>query len=97
MTDGEGVHPCRVGDLPPQCAAMCRSNVTVQELAVKAILERDREAAFHALALDPSVGAVLTLKQARRMFDEMWEAEGALLDYYLSAAGHGRGRVRRTA
>ena len=82
MTDRLGIHPCTVGDLPPQCASMCRSNIAVQELVVKAVLERDRNAAFQAVALDPSVGAVLTLKQVRKMFEEMWKAEGVLLDYY---------------
>ena len=75
MTDRQGVHPCAVGRLPEQCAALCQSNVSVQELTVKAILERSRDAAYHAVLLDPSVGAVLTLKEARKMFDEMWEAE----------------------
>ena len=54
----------------------------MQELTVKAILERSRDAAYHAVLLDPSVGAVLSLKEARRMFEEMWAAEGKLLDYY---------------
>ncbi|MBN1675618.1 MAG: alpha-galactosidase [Kiritimatiellae bacterium] len=90
LTDREGVHPCQVGDLPPPCAAMCRANVAVQELTVKAILERDRNAAYHAVLLDPSVGAVLTLKQARRMFEEMWRREGSLLDAYKT-------RLRRSA
>jgi len=82
LTDRQGVHPCAVGALPPQCAALCRANIAVQELTVKAILERDREAAYHAVLVDPSVGAVLSLKKARKMFDEMWTSEGALLDYY---------------
>ena len=82
LTDRRGVHPCAVGELPAQCAALCRSNVSVQELTVKAILERSRDAAYHAVLLDPSAGAVLNLKQARAMFDEMWAAEGELLAYY---------------
>ncbi|OGV63705.1 MAG: hypothetical protein A3K19_17075 [Lentisphaerae bacterium RIFOXYB12_FULL_65_16] len=82
MTDHEGVHPCAVGELPPQCAALCRSNVAVQELTVKAVLERDLDAAFHAVALDPATAAVLSLKQIRKMFDEMCAAEGDLLAAY---------------
>src|SRR3569833_997301 len=57
----EGVHPCHVGKLPPQCAALNMTNIAVQELAVKAALERDREAAFHAVALDPLTASVLPL------------------------------------
>jgi alpha-galactosidase len=82
VADAEGVHPRRVGALPPQCAALNRSNVAVQELAVQAALERDREAAFHAVALDPLTAAVVPLPEIREMFEEMWEAEGELLDYF---------------
>jgi len=82
LADGQGVHPCRVGALPEQCAALCGSNVNAQTLTVKAILERNREAAFHALLVDPITAAGLSMKEARAMFEEMWEAEGALLEYY---------------
>jgi alpha-galactosidase len=81
LVDREGVHPCYVGALPPQCASLNRSNVAVQELAVRAVLERDREAAFHAVALDPLTAAVLPLHKIREMFEEMWAAEGPLLAY----------------
>ncbi len=83
MADKEGVHPCRVGDLPEQCAALCRTNVNVQALTAKAILDRDREAAFHALLLDPITAAACSMDQIRGMFEEMWAAEASLLDYYI--------------
>lgn len=82
MADRAGIHPCYVGNLPTQLAALCRSNVAVQQLAVEAFLERDREKAFHACALDPLTAAVLTLDQIREMFDELWEAEKELLAYF---------------
>lgn len=82
LTDADGVHPCYVGDLPAQCAALCRTNVNVQEMAVKAVQQRSREAALQAVLLDPSVGAVCSLSRAKAMFDEMWEAEGELLADY---------------
>jgi len=82
MVDGRGVHPCYVGDLPPQLAALNRSNIAVHELAVKAVLERDREAAFHACALDPLTSAILPLSKIRQMFEELWEAEKDLLLWF---------------
>jgi len=82
LTDGQGVHPCRIPSLPAACASLCRTNVNVQELAVKAAMENDREAAFHAVALDPLTAATLSLDKAREMFEELWEAEGDLLAYY---------------
>ena len=74
LVDGLGVHPCYVGDLPPQLAALCRSNIAVQELAVKAALEGDREALFQAVALDPLTASLLSLEQIARLTDEMFNA-----------------------
>lgn len=58
------------------------SNVAVQELAVPALLERDKEATFHACALDPLTAAVVSLPEIRAMFEELWAAEGDLLAYF---------------
>lgn len=74
LVDRLGVHPCYVGDLPPQLAALCRSNIAVQELAVKAAVEGDRDALYHAVALDPLTASVLPLSEIRRMTDELFEA-----------------------
>lgn len=82
MVDAQGVYPCWVGALPPQLAAIDRSNVAVQELAVKAVMEKDREAAFHACALDPLAASILPLDQIRSMFEELWEAEKELLLWF---------------
>lgn len=71
-----------VGDLPLVCAALNRTNIIFQEMVVNAIRQRSREAAYHALLLDPSTQAVLAVKRIREMFDEMWEAEGELLASY---------------
>jgi alpha-galactosidase len=72
--DGLGVHPCYVGDLPPQLAALCRSNIAVQELAVKAALEGDRTALYQAVALDPLTATLLSLPEIERLTDEMFNA-----------------------
>ena len=82
MVDAQGVHPCYVGDLPPQCAAINRSNIAVHELTARAVLDRDRQAAFHAVALDPLTAAVLPLHKIREMFEEMWAAEKHLLTWF---------------
>ena len=82
LVDARGVHPCYVGALPPQLAALNRSNIAVQELAVRAVLDRDREAAFHACALDPLTAAVLPLHKIRALFDELWAAEEPLLKWF---------------
>ncbi len=80
--DGLGVHPMTVGELPSQLAALIRSNIAVQELAVTAVLEGSREAAKHAVMLDPLTAAVLSLADIEAMFDEMWAAHGEQLAAY---------------
>lgn len=82
LVDHQGVQPCYAGPLPVQLAALNQTNIVVQELAVRAALDRDREAAFHACALDPLTRSVCSLDQTRAMFDELWEAEGDLLAYF---------------
>ncbi|GIV18965.1 MAG: alpha-glucosidase/alpha-galactosidase [Armatimonadota bacterium] len=75
LVDRNGVQPVAFGDLPPQCAAINRQSIHVQELAVLAALNRDRSLVYQAVAMDPLTGALLTLPQIRRMVDEMFEAE----------------------
>jgi alpha-galactosidase len=79
---GEEITPHPVGDLPLPCAAMCRSNITFQELVVHAIRRRSRQAARQALLFDPATQAVLSVKRIGQLFDEMWEAEAHLLRAY---------------
>jgi len=69
--DKMGIYPTRVGDLPPQCAALNQTNVTVQGLAMRAALTGDPELAFAACALDPLASAVCTLHEVREMTREM--------------------------
>jgi alpha-galactosidase len=74
MVDKEGVHPCYIGDLPPQLAALNRANVSVQELTVKGIVEKDKNKIFQAILLDPLTDAVLTIDEIHEMVDELFEA-----------------------
>jgi alpha-galactosidase len=73
--DKQGIHPCFVGDLPPQLAALNRTNINVQELAVRGIVEKDKTKIFQAILLDPLTGAVLTIDEIRKMVDELFIAE----------------------
>ncbi len=79
LVDANGVQPTAVGPLPPQCAAVNRTNVNVQELAVEAALTGERAHVEHAVMLDPLTGALLTLGQIRAMVDELIAAEAAWL------------------
>jgi alpha-galactosidase len=73
FADDNGIHPTVIGDLPPQCAALCQTNINVQQLCAEAALSGDPEHLVHALALDPLTASVLTLKDIRAMTREMLE------------------------
>ena len=82
LVDRLGVHATTVGALPSQLAALNRSNIAVQELAMLAVLRLSRQTALHAIMLDPLTAAVLPLESIRAMFDEMWAAHGDMLARY---------------
>ncbi|MCF7669738.1 MAG: alpha-galactosidase [Verrucomicrobia bacterium] len=73
--DALGLHPLKVGNLPPQCAALNQTNVNVQSLVVESALTGNPEYAMQALALDPLTSAVCTLSEAREMTAELFNAE----------------------
>lgn len=83
LVDETGIHPTYVGDLPPQCAALDRTNINVQELGALAAVEKDKELAFQAILLDPLTSALLTIDETRRMVDEMFEAEARYLPGFM--------------
>ena len=74
LVDKEGLHPCYVGDLPPQLAGLNRTNVSVQELAVRGIVEKDKTKIFQSILLDPLTGAMLTIDETHQMVDELFKA-----------------------
>ncbi len=83
VADGGGIHPREVGELPPQCAALMRTNVNVQDLVVRAVLERKPRHVLHAAMLDPNTAATLTLPEIARLVREMTAAHGELIPPYL--------------
>jgi alpha-galactosidase len=82
MVDRNGLNPTRYGALPPQMAALCTSNMAMFELGATAAIERSKEAAIHALMLDPLTAAVCSLDEIKRMTLELFEAEKAFLPDY---------------
>ncbi len=82
FVDSSGFHPVFVGDLPPQCAALNQSNVTVQTLAAEAALTGDPELVVQAVALDPLTSTQLTLAETREMVKEMLAAEAIWLPQF---------------
>ncbi len=79
LVDSAGMHPCSVGALPAQCAAINRTNVNVQELTVQALLEQDRRRVYEAIALDPLTTTQCSLEDVRAMTDELFDASAGYL------------------
>jgi alpha-galactosidase len=73
--DKEGVHPCHIGALPPQIAALVQSNVNVQELAVRGVAEKDKNKMMQAVLLDPLTSAVLSIDETVKVVEELFQSE----------------------
>jgi Alpha-galactosidases/6-phospho-beta-glucosidases, family 4 of glycosyl hydrolases len=81
LVDRNGVQPTHFGPLPVPLAALNRTNINVQELIVEAAVKRNKDAVYHAVALDPLTAAVCTLPQIRAMVDELLVAQEQWLGY----------------
>ncbi len=82
LADKNGLTPGYVGTLPLQLAALNRSNVSVQELAVQAALSGDRDLVHQAVLMDPLTAAQLTMDEIHALVDELLVAEAAYLPQF---------------
>jgi len=76
LIDRNGLQPVRIGMVPTHLAALMKTNINVQELTVKAIVEEDRESIFHAAMMDPHTAAELDLQQIWDMVNELLDVHG---------------------
>ncbi|MGC6520536.1 MAG: alpha-glucosidase/alpha-galactosidase [Candidatus Puniceispirillaceae bacterium] len=74
MVDANGIQATSIGTLPPQLAAMMKTNINVQELTVAALTEENREHIFHAAMFDPHTAAELDVGQIRAMTSDLLAA-----------------------
>lgn len=79
LVDANGIQPSHIGDLPPQLAAVMKSNITVQELTVAALMKEDRQHIYHAAMMDPHTAAELDLDQIWNLTDDLLNAHGEWL------------------
>ncbi len=86
LVDAQGLQPTAIGSLPPQLAAICWSNIAVQELTVEAALSGKREHIYHAVMADPHTAATLPLDKIWAMCDDLIAAhqKKGLLPRYKS-------------
>ena len=82
LVNGDGIHPCHVGRLPVQLAAMNMTNINVQLMTIEAARTRKRESIYQAAMLDPVTAATLSLDDIVAMCDEMIEAHGDYMKLY---------------
>ncbi|MGE5549682.1 MAG: alpha-galactosidase [Bacteroidota bacterium] len=83
LVDRNGVQPCHYGALPTHLAALCRSNINVHQLAVEAVLNKDRKSVYWALMMDPATHSVLTLDQMQEVADALIAKHQEYLGEYI--------------
>lgn len=76
--DKDGVHGVKLGKIPKNIAALLRIEASVQDVCVEAIINKSKDLAITALAIDPNVGS---FKKAEAMFSEMMKLQKEYLGY----------------
>lgn len=82
LVDKSGVQPVYVGNLPPQCAAMNRTNINVQLLTVEAALTGKKDYIYQAAMMDPHTASELSIDDIVAMCDDLIETHGSWLPKY---------------
>lgn len=74
LVDSNGIQPTTVTDIPPQLTALMRTQINVQELTVRALIDQNPEHIYHAAMMDPHTAAELDLRQIRALVDDLLTA-----------------------
>ena len=82
LVNGDGIHPCHVGRLPVQLAAMNMTNINVQLMTIEAAVTKKKESIYQAAMLDPHTAAELNMDDIVAMCDELIEAHGDYMKMY---------------
>jgi alpha-galactosidase len=91
LVDANGVQPTVINDIPPQLTALMRTQINVQELTVRALVDENPEHIYHAAMMDPHTAAELDMRQIRSMVDDLLIAHGEWLPDWT------RGAIRKQA
>jgi len=83
VVNNAGIHPCYVGRLPVQLAALNMTQINVHLLTIEAAVTRRREHIYQAALLDPHTSAELSIDDIIKMTDELIEAHGTWLPTYM--------------
>jgi alpha-galactosidase len=82
MIDANGIQPVRYGALPAQMAVPCDWNMRVFDLGATAAVTLSKEAAIHALMVDPLSAACCSPAEIKAMTLELFAAEKEYLPGY---------------
>ncbi|WP_170773507.1 alpha-glucosidase/alpha-galactosidase [Ruegeria lacuscaerulensis] len=86
LVDSNGVQPSVVTDIPPQLIALMRSQINVQELTVRALVDQNPEYIYHAAMMDPHTAAELDLRQIRNLVTDLLTAHSEWLPDWCQPA-----------
>jgi alpha-galactosidase len=76
LVDGDGLHPVPMGALPPQCAALNRTYLSVAELTIEAVRTGSKDLVRQAVLVDGNASSSLTPEQIWALCDELTAAHG---------------------
>ena len=72
-------------------AALNRTNINVQLLAIEAAMTRKKEQVYQAAMLDPLTGAELSIDDIVGLCDDLFEAHGSMMpEFVWKGTGPGR-------
>ena len=83
LVDSKGIQPTYFGDIPSHLSTFNYQHMAFHDLVCRAIIEKDRDAAEHALMIDPLTSAACSLREIRSLFNELVEAERDFLPGFL--------------
>ncbi len=82
LVDKSGVQPVHIGDLPEQCAALNRTNINVQLLAIEAARTLKKDYIYQAVMMDPHTSSELSIDDIVAMCDDLIETHKGWLPEY---------------
>ena len=82
IADVDGIKALGVHSLPDHLAILVNLSAGIEDLVVKAAIEKVPQMVMHAIMMDPLSSAVLSLAEIRKMVKEMFAANKPYLTYF---------------
>ena len=82
LASRKGFEPIHVGALPPQCAILTSLSAQTEMMAVEGCLAGDKKLIYQAIAHDPLTASVLSLREIKKMVNEMFEQNKDYLPHF---------------